>query len=308
MRFSVGVTCMAKLNLTFSILGTLPDGYHDIDTLYQSVDIDDTIIFTFDDSFKEVRFATTGNEVPPEFPLDESNLMIKAIKLYQNEVEAARQTGVEIRISKQIPIGAGMAGGSANAAAALFAMNIYCEKALDIKGLRKLGSLLGSDVPFCIRGGTARGKNRGEVLQFLPNYPVIKFLVAKPKKLSISTAEMFKAFDEQPIFPDKRANTKSAAFALVKPDLKKLARCMGNDFEPLVFSLYPELEAICQEMMDNNALAAHLTGSGPTVFGFFEDELNLRITKEKLEYKFSDLSVWSCQSSPFGVAGLGVYK
>lgn len=308
MRVTIGVRCMAKLNLTLSILGTMSDGYHEVDTLYHSVDIDDHLFFTFDDSSDEVKFASKGNDVPSEFPLDESNLIIKAIRLYQKEVPKIRHIGVEVQVSKQIPMGAGLAGGSANAAAALYAMNISTGKALTTQGLKKLATLLGADVPFCLRGGTAHGKNRGEILQQIPFSSKLYFLVAKPKYLSLSTQLMFEAFDEQKKHPEKRGNTKSAIIGMSQNNLKKLAKSMGNDFEELAFDMHPQLRYICADMLDNSALAAHLTGSGPTVFGLYDNESNLQRTKEILSLKYKDISIWCCASAPYGVAGLGVLK
>lgn len=308
MSTTISVQCTAKLNLTLAILGLLADGYHKLDTLYQSVNLDDTVFFTFDTNNSQIGFVESGNDVPSEFPLDQNNLIIKAINLYKLEVEAARNIGVQVRISKQIPIGGGLAGGSSNAAAALYAMNTYFENALTTAELRHLAAKLGSDIPFCLHGGCARGTNRGENLEPMPHATVMHFLLSKPRDLSISTPAMYKAFDQHAEVLQKRPDTQAACQALEEMNLKKLAEHMGNDFEPVVFSLHPQLKLVCDDMLDNSALAAHLSGSGPTLFGLFKNELDAQIARASLEAKFPQNQNWVCQSSQYGVVSLDLVK
>lgn len=147
-----------------------------------------------------------------------------------------------------------------------------------------------------------RGQNKGEILTSVPHETGIFFVLAKPSNISLSTPLVFKAFDEQADPNRKALDTESACQALLHGNIKKLACLLGNDFEPVVFKMHPELKQVCDDMKDNDAMAAHLTGSGPTVFGMFKDFIMCEVALASLNAKFPQFQTWICNSASRGVA------
>lgn len=297
---ALAVSCYAKLNLTFSILGNLPDGYHEVDTLYQSINLEDRLFLTFDSQNEKIFFDQVKSAAPSAFPFTDENLIVKAIKLYLQEINAT--VGVKIAIEKDIPMAAGLAGGSSDAAGALFLINTYFKNKLSQDELSKLALEIGADVPFCLRGSSMRGQNKGEVLTPVPHETGIFFVVAKPSNISLSTPFVFKAFDEQSDQNEKTLDTSAACQALSHGNIRKLASLSGNDFEPVVFKMHPELKEVCDDMKGNDALAAHLTGSGPSVYGIFNDFIKCEVALASLNAKFPQFQTWICTSANRGVA------
>lgn len=296
----IAASCYAKLNLTFSILGILPDGYHQVDTLYQSINLEDCLFFTFNKEDKSIVFDQAKCKVPPAFPFNQDNLILKAIKLYLDRINES--VGVKIAIEKNIPMAAGLAGGSADAAGALLLLNTYFQSRLTQSELSTLALRIGADVPFCLHGASMRGQNKGEVLTSVPHETGMFFLVAKPSDISLSTPYVFKAFDEHPDKSIKSPDTESACQALSHGKIKKLALLLGNDFESVVFKMHPVLKQVCDDMKDNEAMAAHLTGSGPTVYGMFDDFIKTEVALASLNAKFPQFDTWICTSANRGVA------
>ena len=251
----------AKLNLTLDVLGKRPDGYHEIESVMQLVSLADDLEIDL-----ETGEAWRLECDMPGVPTDGENLAWKAVGLYYKTLGKDPQ-GVTIRLTKRIPSGAGLGGGSADAAAVLLALNRHEGGALSERQLLKLAAKLGSDVPFCLTGGTQMARGRGEELSKLPAMPDCFFLIVKPG-FSVSTPVLYEAIDaeESVLHP----NTRAMEAALRKGELLEVAGYLGNSFEPLVSRARPELLAIRAMMEDCGALGVAMTGSGSALFGVFD--------------------------------------
>lgn len=251
----------AKLNLTLDVLDKRPDGYHDIKTIMQTVSIRDDI---------EIDIGT-GNDWSLScnvegVPEDDRNLAWKAAKLYC-ETMHKEPDGISIRILKRIPMGAGMAGGSADAAAVLRALNDHYGNPLSILALAELGAQVGSDVPFCVVGGTAMCEGRGEKLRKLPNMPDCFMVVCKPE-FSISTPELYRKIDESVI--GKRPNHQAMESAILAGDLGGVAENLYNVFEPIVTKDHLELNYIKSIFNSYGSVGQQMTGSGSAVYAIVD--------------------------------------
>lgn len=316
-RTKVTVRCPAKLNLTFEVLGTIPDGYHEVRTLLQSIDLEDEIDF----HFKSVTCApqvelslSSGKENRDGFPLDSSNLITRAILEFQDYAKCA-PFAVSVSIKKNIPIAAGLAGGSANAAAALAAANLYCDNPLSKESMLEIASSLGADVPFSLTGGTAVGTFKGDRLEKVDSASELNFLIIKPSKLALSTPAIFKRFDELAASRNETSTsqdrTRAASDALCKSDLSELAKHLHNDLELPVFGDHPSLDSLRKFLLTSGARAARLTGSGPTLFALTDsreqaDQLRLRIeeTNSASSAEFANLrplEIYNARSIDRGV-------
>ena len=247
----------AKLNLTLDVLGKRPDGYHDLQSVMQTVSIRDDI---------EIDVGTGKPWVlvcdKEGIPCDERNLAWKAAKLYCDSLNKDPD-GLEIRITKRIPSGAGMGGGSADAAAVLRALNKHYGEPLSIGALAELGAQVGSDVPFCVICGTAMCEGRGERIRKLPDMPDCIMAVCKPE-FSVSTPVLYKKLDEVAIAnrPDNRAMES----ALIAGDLEKVAHGLCNVFDPVVTADHLELNYIKSIFHQYGAIGYQMTGSGSACF------------------------------------------
>lgn len=247
----------AKINLTLDVLGKREDGYHDLKSVMQTVSIRDDI---------EIDL---GTEKPwklicdkDDIPTDEGNLAWKAAKLFF-ETTKKDPDGIEIRITKRIPSQAGMGGGSADAAAVLRALNTHYNAPFSILALAELGGQIGSDVPFCVLGGTAMVEGRGERLRKLPDMPDCFMVVCKPD-FSCSTAELYAELDKAEIA--KRPDNKAMESALYAGDLGKISENIWNVFDPIVTKKHLELNYIKSICNSYGAVAQQMTGSGSAVF------------------------------------------
>lgn len=251
----------AKLNLTLDILGKRPDGYHDLQSVMQLISLRDDVELD----------VGTGEDWKLEcdvegIPTDGTNLAWKAAGLFYQTLGRDPQ-GVTIRLQKRIPSEAGLAGGSADAAAVLLALNRHEGKPLSRRQLLKLAAKLGSDVPFCLTGGTQLAEGRGEELTKLPEMPDCFFLVVKPD-FSVSTPALYAAMDkESEVY---HPQTQAMVDALRKQSLLEVAGYLGNSFEPLVARDHGEILAIRAMMEDCGALGVAMTGSGSALFGIFD--------------------------------------
>lgn len=248
----------AKLNLTLDVLGKRDDGYHDLQSVMQTISIRDDIEIDVGTG-KSWKLLCSDESIPT----DERNLAWKAAKVYC-ETMKKDPNGLEIRITKRIPSGAGMGGGSADAAAVLRALNRHYGEPLSVFALAELGAQVGSDVPFCVLCGTAMVEGRGERLRKLPDIPDCIFVVCKPD-FSVSTPELYKKIDEVsiPKHPDNRAMES----ALLAGDLGKVAEQVYNVFDPVVTADHLELNYIKSIFNSYGALNMQMTGSGSAVFG-----------------------------------------
>ena len=251
----------AKLNLTLDVLDKRPDGYHDIKSIMQTVSIRDDI---------EIDVGTgTGWSLTCSVegvPCDNRNLAWKAAELYCRRMDKDPD-GLAIRITKRIPMEAGMAGGSADAAAVLRALNSYYDNPLSILALAELGAEVGSDVPFCVLQGTAMAEGRGERLRKLPDMPDCFIVVCKPE-FSSSTPELYRKIDESAI--GKRPDHQAMESALLAGDLPKLAQNLCNVFDPLVTQEHLELNYIKSIFNSYGSIGQQMTGSGSAVFAITE--------------------------------------
>jgi len=247
----------AKLNLTLDVLGRRDDGYHDLKSVMQTISIRDDIEIDLGTGKPWVLKCSMDG-----IPTDERNLAWKAAKLYLDTIKTDPD-GLEIRITKRIPVEAGLGGGSADAAAVLRALNRHYGAPLSIAALAELGSLVGSDVPFCTICGTAMVEGRGERLRKLPDMPDCLFVVCKPD-FSISTPALYQKLDEHPIH--KHPDNQLMESALISGDLGKVCEHIYNVFDPLVTEEHLELNYIKSIFNSYGAVAYQMTGSGSAVF------------------------------------------
>ena len=252
----------AKLNLTLDVLGKRDDGYHDLQSVMQTVSIRDDI--EIDIGTGKPWCLKCDKE---DIPTDERNLAWKAAKVYC-EALGKDPGGIEIRITKRIPSQAGMGGGSADAAAVLRALNRHYGDPLSIMALAELGAEVGSDVPFCVLCGTAMVEGRGEKVRKLPDMPDCIIVVCKPE-FSVSTPELYKKIDEVAIAD--RPDNQSMESALLAGDLEKVAHNLCNVFDPVVTEDHLELNYIKSIFHQYGAVGYQMTGSGSACFAIVSE-------------------------------------
>ena len=252
----------AKVNLTLDVLGKRADGYHDLKSVMQTLSIRDDIEIDVGTG-KPWKLLCDMEGIPT----DERNLAWKAAKVY---CEAMNKDpgGLEIRITKRIPVEAGLGGGSADAAAVLRALNRHYGEPLSVMALAELGAQVGSDVPFCVLCGTAMVEGRGEKLRTLPAMPDCIFVVCKPD-FSVSTPELYKTIDSVAIA--KRPDHKAMESALLAGDLEKVAHNVCNVFDPVVTNDHLELNYIKSLFHQYGAIGYQMTGSGSAVFAIVSE-------------------------------------
>lgn len=250
------VKAFAKLNLTLDILETLPNGYHSIESIFQSVSLHD--ILYIESGTKEISVTCSD----PNIPQGKDNICYKAIETFLKH--AGINDGVSVHIEKHIPEAAGMGGGSADAAATLLALSQIYRHILDNKELWNIAMQLGADVPFCMAGGACIARGTGEILTPISSCPDCDIVLVK-QGTKPSTAELYKRFDMKgsSVHPD----TAAAILALEAENLEDVADNIANCFSPLWGESVSKIKS---DMLMCGALAAELTGSGPTVFGFFK--------------------------------------
>lgn len=252
----------AKLNLTLDVLGKLPNGFHDLSMVMESVELGDDVDVT-PRSDGEIRL----NSNLPWLPRDGRNLAVEAVKVFRTAL-GDESIGADIYLRKRIPVGAGMAGGSTNAAAVLRALNRWRGRPFDADKLRELGLQIGSDVPYCICGGSRLAQGQGEILSPLPMPPECHVVICKPS-FSISTGELFKKIDARSsrIRPD----TKGLIEAMEKKDVAGMSRRLYNVFEDVLPRNLREVGEMKSRFLDHGALGTVMTGTGSAVFGIFDD-------------------------------------
>lgn len=250
----------AKINLGLDVVGRLPNGYHEVRMVMQTVDISDVLTF----ARAESGIALTADA--GELPLNEDNLIWRAARLMQTECGAG---GVRVRLEKHIPIAAGMAGGSTDAAAALRGMRQLYGLDMTDERLRELGVRIGADVPYCVMGGTALAEGIGEKLTQLPAPPEAVLIVAKPD-INVSTKYVYEHLDAQADVPHPDIDGMLAA--LRAQDLGGITERLGNVLESVTETNYPVIGSLKRVMLEHGAAGSLMSGSGPTVFGIFADE------------------------------------
>ncbi len=259
---SIRLKARAKINLGLDVLGKREDGYHEVRMVMQTVGIYDRLIITRI-SEDEIRIKSNLAFLP----LNENNLIYKAARLLKEEY--GYEGGVEIDLNKFIPVAAGMAGGSTDAASTLFGINKLCDLGMSQHKMMELGLKLGADVPYCVMRGTALAEGIGEKLTRLKPMPHCWLLVAKPP-VNVSTKLVYESLDMGGVVehPDIDGIIK----AIEEQDISGVAAKLGNVLEQVTIPLYPVIDTIKKDMLMYGALNSMMSGSGPTVFGIFPDE------------------------------------
>ena len=260
-------TAYAKLNISLDVTDKRPDGYHDMIMVMQSISLCDDVHIQLNSSGR-IRAKTNFSFIPG----DERNLAVKAAMKFLEAIGVQGQ-GMSISMDKKIPVGAGMAGGSADAAAVLRALNRLYGLPMSWDALEELSASVGSDVPFCVRGGTCLATGRGEKLQSLKPMPECKYVVCKPE-FSISTPELFRKLDQMSLrcHPD----TAGILEAIEQDRLEQICRRMYNVFEDVDDRRLRTVKEIKSIMLDHGALGAMMTGTGSAVFGVFRRDSDCR--------------------------------
>lgn len=271
----IELKALAKINLGLDVLGRRENGYHDVRMVMQSIYLYDEVKI---EKTEAPGIALASNL--SFLPTGEGNIAYKAAQLLTEEFEIGE--GVKITLNKHIPVAAGLAGGSSNAAAVLFGMNRMFHLGLTREELMARGVRLGADVPYCIMRGTVLAEGIGEELSVLPAMPKCTVLIAKPP-VSVSTKVVYEALDAKEIV--EHPDIDGIINGLEKHSLKQVAACMGNVLEDVTIPMHPVIDRIKQEMIDAGALNAMMSGSGPTVFGLFESRAAAREAQRRIREK-----------------------
>ena len=265
-----------KINLGLDVLRRREDGYYDVRMIMQTVGIFDRV----DLIWKE----EPGIQVETNLyylPTNENNLVYKAAKLLMDEFQV--QEGLLIRLRKFIPVAAGMAGGSSDAAAVLFGVNKMFRLGLTTEELMERGVKIGADVPYCILRGTALSEGIGEVLTSLPPVPQCQVLVAKPG-INVSTKFVYENLHANDLRPEQHPDIDGMIRAIKAQDLQGIADKLGNVLETVTVKEYPVIQEIKDKMVEFGAIGSLMSGSGPTVFGLFTNPKAAQQAYEELRY------------------------
>ncbi len=284
----VTVKAPAKINLTLEITGRLPNGYHTVEMVMQAIDLTDTV---------SVQPGGNGLSLTlsdPTLPVDEHNTVYKAAKLY---CEAAGiRPDFRLEVTKNIPMQAGLAGGSADAAATLVALNTLCDHRLSLEQLLEIGAAVGADVPFCLVGGTKLATGIGTTLSPLPAMPDGFIVVLKPA-VGVSTAEAYRAVDAKTF---ERKTAEKMCRALESGNLAAVGREMYNRFAEAM--PITDVETLVSRLEELGALGACMTGSGSAVVGLFDTESAAKTAEQALKSLCQQTAVCSpCSTGPIVV-------
>ncbi len=302
---SYSLIASAKINLHLEIIGDRPDGFHELAMVLQSIDLADRV---------ELRpLGTDTIQVHcnhPEVPVDQRNLAYRAAALMAQEFPDAfaQYGGVAINIDKQIPVGAGLAGGSTNAAAVLVGLDLMWQLGLTQSELQTLGAVLGSDVPFCIVGGTMIATGRGEELAPLPDLDNLYVVLAKYRSLSVSTAWAYQTFRQK--FQNtyvslprdlaerrQRVHSGDMVAAIAHRNGAQVGRCLYNDLEKVVLPEHPQVLQLREQFQHLGVLGTMMSGSGPTVFALTESRAEAERVRNAVRGAIADpdLELWVAQ-------------
>lgn len=265
----------AKINLTLDVLYKREDGFHQVEMIMQSIDLAD-VLHLEERKTGNISIATTIARLP----CDQRNLAYRAAALLKETFQV--KNGVHIFLEKNIPVAAGLAGGSADAASVLIGLNQLWKLGLSTNELEMLGAKLGSDIPFCIKGGTVLATGRGELLQPLAEIKPCYIVLAKPP-IGVSTAWVYRQYRGQDV--KTHPNTLGVKSSLEQGDLTGVAKGLCNVLETVTIPVHPEIKKLKQSMMQHGAMASLMSGSGPTVFGLVEEQAKAEYIAEKLRSK-----------------------
>lgn len=268
----IHIEARAKINLTLDVLYKRPDDYHEVEMIMQTIALKDSVYIELLPE-KAIKLTSDCDCIP----CDETNLAWKAADIMMSQY--CLDAGLKITVHKKIPVAAGLAGGSADAAAVIKGVNRLFGLNKDEDELKNLGTKIGADVPFCIQGGTALARGIGERLTALTSIPNAAVLLVKPP-FFISTKEVYNRLDLKNI--NQRPDTNSMISYIERQDIKSICRGLCNVLEQVSFSLYPQLEHIKRRLVQLGALGSLMSGSGPTIFGIFEKKKEAQKAAEKM--------------------------
>ena len=282
----VRLKAYAKVNFALDVVGRRPDGYHELRTVMQSVSLADEVSVRRANEGFELRVEPHRTEVGPR----EKNTAYRAWRLLCDRL--GEELPVRVALRKNVPAGAGLGGGSADAAAVLRGLDALFGLGLSVEEMREVGSGIGADVPFCVSGGTALGEGVGEILSPVPPPPDHRLLVVKPRR-GADTAAVYRAFDAVSAVGGAAERVLEA---LRPGDLAELAGALGNDLAPFTKRMVPEVAQLEERLLEAGAVGASMTGSGTAVYGLFRDEDAVARAGEKVDAHF----VGVCAPVPFG--------
>ncbi|TCT13955.1 4-diphosphocytidyl-2-C-methyl-D-erythritol kinase [Natranaerovirga pectinivora] len=276
---SIHLKARAKINLALDILNRRPDGYHEVRMIMQTINLFDRLYLK---KINKPEIIIKTNL--PFIPTDNNNLVYKAADLIRKEFDISQ--GLYIQLHKVIPVAAGLAGGSSDAAAVLTGLNTLYNLNLSNKDLMALGVTIGADVPYCIMRGTALAEGIGEKLTPLDPMPNCYILIVKPN-INVSTAYVYSKVNINEF--ETRPNIDKMIEAIKSSDLNKISSCMGNVLETVTIKEYPVIDKLKRLMLEKGAIGSMMSGSGPTVFGIFDDKIKAR--KALYDFKIDSSSV-----------------
>lgn len=286
MRGPVRLRAYAKINLALDVVGRRPDGYHEIRTVMQSISLADEVSVGCASEGFDLLVDPPRTEVGPR----EKNTAYLAWRLLCDRL--GEELPVRVALRKNVPAGAGLGGGSADAAAVLRGLDGLFGLGLSVEEMRDVASGIGADVPFCVSGGTALGEGVGEILRPAPPPPDHRLLVVKPRRAA-DTGAVYRSYD---------ANSTGGGAAdrvlqaLRSGDLAGLAGALGNDLAPVAKRMVPEVAELEGSLLEAGAMGASMTGSGTAVYGLFRDEDAVARARERVDAPF----VGVCAPAPFG--------
>ncbi|WP_425446257.1 4-(cytidine 5'-diphospho)-2-C-methyl-D-erythritol kinase [Dethiothermospora halolimnae] len=276
----IKIDAYGKINLSLDVIGKRENGYHELEMVMQQIDLKDTI--TIKETDKDIIVDCNNRNVPT----DSTNLVYKACELIKDKFNINK--GAYIYIDKKIPMAAGLAGGSSDAGATLKGLNEMWNLNLNEKELMDIGVKIGADVPYCIMGGTALAKGIGEELTKLNSFSNKLILLANPN-IEVSTAYVYNNLNIEKI--KEHPNTKEIIEGVNKGNIEKVLNNMVNVLETVTINKYPIIQKVKEAMIKNGALGSLMSGSGPTVFGIFDDINNVNICKDELSEYIDNLFI-----------------
>lgn len=284
----VKVQAPAKINLTLDVVGKRPDGYHELKTVMQAVDLYDIITITTDDNSEEITISCNYEGVP----CDDSNICAKAAYRFFDYTHTEHK-GIHIDINKIIPTQAGLAGGSSDGAAVILGLNYLYKTMLSEKEMCEIGERVGADVPFCLVGGTKLCTGIGTKMHKLPSFKCKNIVICKPDTVSVSTAEAYRKVDA---LNSHSSYTDEMVKALYSFDIFRITTTLYNDFE--VALQIPQVVDLKGKMLKCKADGVGMSGSGSAVFGIFTSERKAKKCVEKLKEEYSE--VFLCKPVKMG--------
>ncbi len=284
----------AKINLFLEIIRKRDDGFHEVAMILQSIDLSDQIQLSLTDG----DMVLTCDH--PEVPQDHTNLAIKAARLMKETYGCPG--GVAIDIEKRIPVAAGLAGGSTNAAAVLVGLNQLWQLGLTIGDLQELSAQIGSDIPFCVNGGTQLATGRGEILEPLLDLKGIPLILAKPRNFGISTAWAYRAYHETPAPARPEGGMHEMLSAISQSDPQAIGHHLFNDLEFPAITHHQPISALKNRLLQAGAIGAMMSGSGPSVFAIMPSWEHATETRDQLATEDPATDYWATTTTPTGIS------